>query len=279
MTLGKHLSTLLSGLAFLAAGLTGGAHAGQIRFLTHALGNNTFVDEAQMLRGLPGGGRAAFFVELVRAMMLETGDISLVEEVPFVRGLHLIGKADDFAFFHLIQTEDRLPKYKWVGPIYDNPSYFYEHIARPTGISSVEDARRVAGVCAVRGTYNLRWLERHDFKNIIVANSFNACLRMLDYGRVALVQSTEHPGTLLDQPLAKKILRQTQVSNRSERLAGEFLGQGFIAFSNNVADAEIARWQQALDHLKQSGAFDQLQKKYIVGTASSAIAPCLTAGH
>jgi len=138
-----------------------GAEARNVTFLAYNLGTSAYIDETNLLRGRLGGGRPDFTVKLVRAMMLETGELSLAREIPF----------------------------------------------------------------------------------------------------------------------AKHILCRTNVSNRTELLPGEPPGHGYIAFSRNVPDAEIERWQHAFDTLKAAGTFDQLKQEYIIGTSSMARAPCFPAGN
>jgi polar amino acid transport system substrate-binding protein len=38
---------------------------------------------------------------------------------------------------------------------------------------------------------------------------------------------------------------------------------GYIAFSKDHSDDEIAQWQQALDKLKRSGKYDELVQNYL----------------
>jgi polar amino acid transport system substrate-binding protein len=40
--------------------------------------------------------------------------------------------------------------------------------------------------------------------------------------------------------------------------------EGSLAFSRNIADDIIQKWQNALDQLKQSGRYDQLMQEYLV---------------
>ena len=234
-----------------------------VHFITHSLGTAVYRDEFGMLRGLEGGGRRAFVIELVRAMMVEANLVTAIDEVPLPRGLALLESGKNYAFFNIVRNAERRDRFKWAGPIYEEPNFFYDHATRPSGINTLDDAKQVKGICAVRGTNIVGWFSHHGFTNIVEANSFSACLQLLNYGRVALVQSAENPLVIEDKFLAKAVHR-TEVKVEDPNDTVPATGPGYIAFSPDVPDDEVARWQKALDTLKQRGDYARLRTRMLI---------------
>ncbi|NVJ99433.1 MAG: ABC transporter substrate-binding protein [Alphaproteobacteria bacterium] len=245
--------------------------ADDIQFLTHApaVGKATYIDDTGTLRGMPGGGRRAFLVELVNAMITERSSNAKITEVPFNRGKKLIENKTGYAFFNVMRNARRENRFKWVGPIYSLPTYFYSYQDSGEKISNVADARSAKAVCGIRGTNNISWLRRHGFRNIFEASSFDACLLLMIYGRVTLIQSAEVPEILLNRQVqGKQVLRFTGVANHDELLHDEGVLKGYLAFNRGTKDSQIKAWQQALDSIKASDLYEQLRQEFLLPATS-----------
>lgn len=234
----------------------------EVQFLTHSLGQATYLDDAGHIRGKPDGGRRAFYVELVHAMMADRGIAHPITQVPLSRGLAMLDHGGAYALFNIVRTEARNPKYKWVGPTSNFTTWFYEHADHPTAIKTLDDARAVSAVCAVRGNNMVSWYQRHGFQNVVIAGNHGDCIQLLAYGRVDLVHGSRYERITMDEALASKIHR-TPVSTALAADASAWTTLGHIAFSKSVPDAEIKAWQDALDRLKASGAYEALQTMYL----------------
>ena len=248
---------LIIGILMLVAGSTakGTSSAAEIKFLTHSLGDQTFLDDKGELRGKEHGGRRAFNVELVREMMQVVGHAKKMEEIPFKRGFSLVQTTSGYAIFNVSRSEDREDTVKWVGPLQSTVTYFYENANAPVGIKSLEEAKQVESICVLRGNVHHRALESQGFSNIYPANSYESCVRMLALGRVSLTPlSNLSTLTEAGTPEARAIQKTSVKVMEAE---------GYLVFSKGTPDAVIAEWQAALDGIKASGRYDELVKLYL----------------
>jgi polar amino acid transport system substrate-binding protein len=225
-------------------------------FMTHSVEGKVYIDEHGELRGLKHSGRRAFNVELVREMMLLVDHQVQFQIVPFARG-QLALKKKRKALFNIARTEKREALYKWVGPLQVDNVYFYESVNQSKPVTDFDQAKNVSGICVLRGTSQHENLLALGFKNIFANNSWVACLQMLAMGRIDLVPISDSlVNTLMvEAHLTYKQIRKTPVMVQKNA--------GYIAFSKDHSDDEIAQWQQALDKLKRSGKYDELVQNYL----------------
>lgn len=232
--------------------------ASEIFFMTHSLQGQTYFDEKGELRGKKHAGKRAFNLEIVREMMLIMEHPTKIHEYPFIRGLRMVQKCPDFAFFNVSRTPEREDAVKWVGPVQIEKDYFYEMKNSPTGITSLEDAKKVDAICVLNGAIHHETLLKNGFTNLITNVSYVNCFKMLKSGRVNLTPSAcctvskklEEAGIGLDE------IQQTPVVLLESG--------GYIAFSKNISDCVIKQWQEAFDQLKESGKYQKLYELYFL---------------
>jgi len=242
-------------LLVAASASSGTSSALEIKFLTHSVGDQTFVDAEGELRGKEHGGRRAFNVELVREMMQVVGHTKNMAVIPFKRGFSLVQTTPGHAIFNVNRTGDREDTVKWVGPLQSTVTHFYENVNAPVGIKNLEEAKQVESICVLRGNVHHRALERQGFTNIYPANSYASCVRMLALGRVSLTPlSNLSTLTEAETPIAMAI-QKTPVKVME--------AEGYLVFSKETPDEVIAEWQTALDGIKESGRYDELVKLYL----------------
>lgn len=240
----------------------------QTAFYTHSVGDSVSISPAGILAGKPGGGQRAYFVELVKAMMREADRARPIHEVPLSRGLALLERDGPVAFFKVVRTRARDPKFKWVGPISSFKTWFYEYEDRPTGIKTMDDARALKAVCTVRGNNMVKWFTDHQFRNVVQATSYEDCVKLLEHGRVDLIHGSRYRPMTPDRERAQKI-RRTLVSTSDEDFEPEWTNAGYIAFSQAVPDKEIAMWQAALETVSTSGEMARLKAMYLLDVNGS----------
>lgn len=249
----RYLTLIVSALL-----LSGHTASAEITFLTHDVEGATYLDSNGMLRGKPNSGKRAFTVELVRRMMSALDHPQRFEIIPFKRGFMYVQKKPDYALFNVSRKPEREKMAQWVGPLLDEVTFLYELTDTPTPVISPDDARKVDGICVRIGTVDDKILAEENFNNILQNPSGANCFKMLVSGRVNLVSSDIHS--------VKSKLKQADIPADKIRRTPVIVhkSQGYIAFSNNIPKAVIARWQKALDSLKQSGEYDQLVEKYLL---------------
>ncbi len=251
----KKLAFIVLSLLVAASIFNSTSGAAEIKFLTHSVGNQTFVDAEGELRGKEHGGRRAFNVELIREMMQVVGQINNIEVIPFERGFSIVQTDPGYAIFNVNRTSDRENTVKWVGPLQSSVTHFYENVKAPVGIKNLEEAKEVESICVLRGNVHHRALERQGFSNIYPANSYASCVRMLALGRVSLTPLSNLSSiTEAETPEARAIQKTSVKVMESE---------GYLVFSKETPDEVIAAWQAALDGIKESGRYDELVKLYL----------------
>ena len=126
----------------------------------------------------------------------------------------------------------------------------------PTGIQTLEDAKKVSAICVLNGNIHDEFLKNNGFTNVFRSHSYTSCLQMLALKRVDLTPST---ALSLIQNLKDAKVLQEDVQKTPVLL---FMSEGYLAFSKNVPDDVVRQWQAALEQLKKSGKYDQLVKDY-----------------
>ena len=158
----------------------------------------------------------------------------------------------------MLRTPEREARYKWIGPLGDSSIYFYKRKGSPLAIASLEDAKKVPLICARQAGLAVTRLREAGFTNLD-ASAFEGKVvyRKLLFGRCDLAISDSPLGVshaLRQLGFPPDALVQTPVKILSLPL--------FIACSKDIPDAEIARWQAALEALKASGALQGILRKY-----------------
>ncbi|MEJ6005346.1 transporter substrate-binding domain-containing protein [Paucibacter sp. AS339] len=234
--------------------LPGACFAQAYQFYTHSVGDQVQA-LGQTLQGKPHGGKRAFHVEVVRVLMADLGHPDAIAVVPFARGLKLVQEGPRRALFNVIRTPGRESQFKWVGPLLVDSDWFYESSKSESPLRSQEQARGLP-VCVANGTAYEELLSRQGFTRFERGVSYEACLRMLKAGRAALMASSEENfrGLLQATGLEQGEFRRTPVEAGSS--------PGYIAFSLDTPEAELQRWQRALERLRASPQWQQLYLRF-----------------
>lgn len=233
-------------------------YANPMTFITHNTQGKVYTDENNELRGKKHAGRRAFNVELVREMMILMNHPRVILDYPFKRGMKTVLEKPNSALFNVTRKPSREDMVKWVGPLQEDITYFFEMKNAPTSIQTLDDAKKVESVCVLNGGIYEIFLKKNNFKNLISVNSYAQCFKMLKKGRVALTSSSllALPQRLKDANIQNDTIKRTPVFL--------FKTQGYLAFSKDISDEKIHQWQNALDSLKKSGVYDQLVRDYLL---------------
>jgi polar amino acid transport system substrate-binding protein len=246
---------ILAMLVFFWMGL---ANASELQFITHNIDGQTYKHESGELRGKKGGGRRAFNLELVREMMILLNYPVKFRKVPFKRGLLYVQNRDNYVFFNVTRNSDREMTAKWVGPLHSDKSYFYELKSTPSGIQTLDDAKKNNQICVLNGGVHEKILQKNGFENLTSNVSYTSCFQMLALKRVSLTITSisSLSDRLKNAGVAPQDIKQTPVLLTSS--------EGYLAFSKNISDEVIQQWQKTLDHLKHTGKYSQLVQEYLL---------------
>lgn len=233
-----------------------------LEFLTHSAEAYTKLDEKGELRGNLNAGKRAFYVELVRELMTVMNVPKVIHKVPLARGMKAVQDENNYVFFNVIRNAERENTVKWVGPIDDaeGASYFYEMKNAPTGIKTLDDAKKINTIGVLRNSVHESALVAKGFKNLYLSNSYNQTFLMLKGNRVTLIPSNSANigAKLKEAGISPDEIVQTPV------LISD--APGYMAFSKNVADDIVGQWQAALNQVRKSGKYASLYKSYYLET-------------
>lgn len=159
----------------------------------------------------------------------------------------------DTALFCTVRNEKRENLFKWVGPIAYSNLVFQESTLHPTGIKTLEDAKKVAKIGVIRNDSSYQYLAGQGFDNFVFFNNDTDMYEALNEGVINLTTGNEIslPLRLKEIGLPKKSIRNTAVVIYRKGM--------YVAFSKDVSDGLIAKWQDALDTLKASGDYEKIR--------------------
>lgn len=199
-----------------------------------------------------------FSVEVLQNI-LESLNLKIpIEIYPSMRVRSLLSTATETVMITMLRTPEREEKYKWIGPLGDGEIYFYKKSGNPLEVSSLSDAKKVNRIGCRHGGLVLDSLKSAGFTNLDpTSTDGESVYRKLLLDRCDLAIS--------DTPLGVKYLlrKMNYPANALVQTPVKLVGAPlYIACSTDISDIEIARWQKALDGMKASGLFAEIQKKY-----------------
>lgn len=204
------------------------------------------------------GSLKGLSVEIVRAIAKKLNVSIDIQLVPSMRAKFMLENNPRTMLITMLRTAERETKYKWVGPLDDSSIYFYKNKTNPIVISTLEDAKKVRSICSRQAGLVFSKLKAAGFTNLETTTSeaqliykkllHNRCdLAISDspLGVIYLLKQMNYPPDAITQTAVKLVESPT-----------------YFAYSKDIPDTEIARWQKALDRLKASGAFKAILRKY-----------------
>lgn len=244
--------TALLGLAYLIGSISSDslwADEKKLRVITEEWAPYNFTEDG-VLKG--------FSVEVLQNI-LENFNLKVpIEIYPSMRVRSLLSNATETMMITMLRTPEREQRYKWIGPLGDGEIYFYKKSGNTLEIANLSDAKNVKLIGCRHGGLVLDSLRSAGFMNLDpTSTDGESVYRKLLLDRCDLAIS--------DTPLGVRYLLKKMnypphaLVQTSVKLVGAPL---YIACSTDISDIEIARWQKALDGMKASGLFAEIQKKY-----------------
>lgn len=246
-------AVLLWAIFFCATPLP--AHGQELVILTHDLTGQAETDpNTGELHGIAHAGKRAFNLETVHKIMEAVGLKARIREVSFAQGMEALANRPDTVFFNVYRTPQREARFKWVGPLQREVDYLYA--LKGNDFGNLAETRSALSICAVNGSQHHTVLLERGFDNVVAAPTYQDCFSRLKTGQVTLAVSSDE--TLL-QKLHAADIPVADIRRISEPLVQS---AGYIAFSPQVDDAIIRRWQTALNGLISSGRLQTLYDRY-----------------
>lgn len=193
--------------------------------------------------------------EVVQQLAKKVGHPEDIEMLPWARAYGLIQQSDGQILFSMTRTEEREKMFKWVGPIASNKWVFFAKKGGGVTIASLADAKKVEKIGTYKDDAAESFLKAEGFTNLDSVLNDEQNVPKLVAGRINLWIVGELQG--IHKAKAKG------VADQLEKVFDVKDTQLYIAFSKNTPDAEVAKWQAALDAMKADGSIDALVKKYM----------------
>lgn len=212
-------------------------------------------DERRPYAWMENGVMHGICYEMVVATMKEMQQVQPIEITSFNRGLQLVMNGRNTLFFSVTPTPERSQALKWVGPLVSSDVYIYKLRGTGPEIRTVEDLNKLEGIGVPFGMQQDFFLRRQGhsvipFDNIakMLLGLKNGRAQAIAVGPLALAGGAREVG------LDPAQFEQTPILLYRNPL--------YIAFSKDVSDQTIQRWQKALDKVKRE-QYPRLSEKYL----------------
>ena len=237
-------------LSYLAAGLitfTANASSAEFTIMTEELPPFNYTE---------GGQVTAFSSDIVLELCERVGHPKTIRVMPWARAYNSVLEEDNRILFSTTRTPQREALFKWVGPIYKPTIVFYARKGSALQIASLDDAKKVGQI----GTYiedaEETLLKDAGFGNLASVGDDFLNPKKLARGRIDLWITGDLEGIYK----AKK----AGVDPGDMEIAYEIkTKEYYLAFSKGTADAEIEKWQNALDVMRQDGTYENILRRYL----------------
>lgn len=181
----------------------------------------------------------------------EPGEIGLL---PWGRALSMAKSGQSVGLFETVRTPKREHWFKWVGPLmhYNITLYGIRQRLGVDATSLLLPGKLIA--CSYRNAATAQDVQRFGFeegRNLVLTSQTGECLDMLILGRVDLIAITEYSLKDFSQQVDAAGFNLTSVRHLTER-------KRYLAFSPDVADSRVARWQKALEQSYRDGTMRSL---------------------
>jgi len=193
--------------------------------------------------------------EMVKAIQGIVGDTNPIEATPWLRAYKQTQTAKMQALFAIVRIPEREKLFKWVGPVFGEGDYFFMRKGDDLRIESLEDARNVERIAVRKDGYTHQTLLSKGFTNLDVGPTYDSSYQKLFKGRVDLVLMGERTYYYMVQ---KAGLDPESFVRTDYKFADS---SAWLAFSKDVPDETIEKWQEALDKLKADGTYDEIMAR------------------
>lgn len=202
--------------------------------------------------GEPSGMAVAVVEELIR----RTGERARIELVPWTRGYHQVRHQADTALFSTVRTAQREAEFQWVGPIARGYTRFYTYKDAGLRVTSLDDVRQLGTLAVPKQWYSYELLREQELDNLYGVPTPQDMLRMFRHGRVKLLLANT---LTLDGMLAEQGMNAGQLQAQFDLMTND----SYIAFSLQTDAERVARWQQALQQMRQDGSLERIYRHWL----------------
>ncbi|WP_199911658.1 substrate-binding periplasmic protein [Dongshaea marina] len=203
------------------------------------------------------GKLSGISIELLLAASKQAGtpiSKSQFKVLPWARAYDMGLKGPGVMLFATTRTEQRESLFKWAGPIIATKVVLLAKKSKGIKIASVAEINRYK-VGAIPEDVGQQLAARAGVKNMKISGKPEQVAKKLATGRVDLWAFEENSALWMLKSLGYNPAKFEAVYTFKESAV-------YYAFSNDVADSDVAALQQAIDAVKASGEYDKILSHY-----------------
>lgn len=208
-----------------------------------------------------GGKLTGLSTEVVEAVLKELKLHGEFQSMPWARAYETARGTPGVLIYSIGRTPERDKLFKWVGVIAPTNYYLFGQPGRAYSIDSLEAAKKYR-IATVNEDVGEQFLMAHGFvkgQNLQPSVKYELNYEKLKLGRVDLWIMNELTASYLARQAGDDPTRTLARVYSIPELSGEGY---YMAFGKQTPDATVERFRQALKHLKRSGVYEQLQRKW-----------------
>ncbi|WP_338668274.1 substrate-binding periplasmic protein [Pseudodesulfovibrio methanolicus] len=204
------------------------------------------------------GGLGGWAVDLVRELMDRTHCTAAIEPMPWARAYDIALNKPGVVLFPTTRTEERDPRFYWVGPIFRVRWCFLARKGSGVTIRCLDDARRVGSIGTYFGDARDRYLAGLGFTNLQRAASDATNYRKLEYGRLDLIVGS-------DTGLESMADAAGIDPNNFEPVFVLKEVDLYVALSHGTAPETVDAWQRAFRTMRDDGTLAGILNRWYPG--------------
>ncbi len=193
-------------------------------------------------------------VDIVRAIQKKIKNENKILVFPWKRAYTYTLEQRNKVLFSMVHSKKRDMLFKWVGPIAEKRYSLYAKKGFTGKIETLEDAKKFS-IGVQREGFTEQYLETRGFANLQKANNATQNARKLLRERFELMfdSYSTFSKTIKQYEMNKDDFIEVLQVQRSLM---------YIAFNKYTPDETITLWQNAYNDLYESGAIEEIFKKY-----------------
>lgn len=189
-------------------------------------------------------------VDLVDAVMKDTGYDYDMDIMPWARAIALAENKENYCVFATVHTDERHPRFKWVEPLVTSHNYLTKKKGADVHAETLQEATKYL-VGTQLGDYTVDILKNKGFDRLDVTSEIDLTLNKLLKGRIDLM------------PMADGKIKELQAANVPvEPVLVLKTVVNAVACNKNIPDAVIANMQASLDKAAENGTKAAIFEKY-----------------
>jgi len=204
------------------------------------------------------GVERGIFVDLVQLIQEKLGDTpSEIKFYPWARGYRMLQAGEVDILLPMSMTAERSTMFKFVGPVFWDDIYFYRKKGSKVNVFNFGDAKEVGKIAVTRDDISHHVLASMGYHNLDYSSGLEFDFMKLLHGRADLV------------PMGRRVIsyffKRTHALDfkEIERVGPPvYFLSSYIAFSRQISDTVIKKWQAAFDELRENGEFQKILDKY-----------------